>query len=347
MKLSVIIPCFNEKDRIVDCLEVLWKQTIKPEIMIVDGGSTDGTLDIIKAYQKKLKIKLFKETGVNRSPGNARNIGVKKTTGQIIYLMDVDSKIEPDFIKRIVKEFQRHPKALMIRFNCIPYFPKHFRNPLEEAIFYKDERGDSKLIIFTKKLFEKIGYLDPSLGFGEDKEWMKKAMQQPITDVKTHLVQSKSGYLDFEGMAQRYTWYGRTIPLYMSKVGFSDYAVLFGSALAILMFFIAVFAGAILMLFFSASVVALLSSIGVYSQSLGLKLLNTANWVFSTFWPILLFLSLPIVRGLLIGLRVFQKFGKLRPLIVLPFVELVAFVFMGQGIFQFLIGNKKTQRALK
>jgi glycosyltransferase involved in cell wall biosynthesis len=342
----MVIPCYNEKDRIKDCLEILKKQTVKPEIIIVDGGSRDGTLNVIKSYKKKLNINLYKETGKQRSPGNARNIGVKKATGQIIYLMDVDSKIEPDFTKKVMKEFQRHPKALMIRFNCRPYFPKSFRNVIEEAIFYKDERGDSKLVILTKKLFKKV-YLDPSLGFGEDKIWFKKVIQYPITDVKTHLIQSKSGYLDFDGIAQRYTWYGRTIPIYLAKVNFRDLGVLFGSILALMIFLNIAFVGTVFLLFFGATITSLFSYFGLYPQTLGINLLYTANTVLIMFWPWLLFIALPLLRGILIGLRIFQKFGKTRPLLILPFIEVISFMFMGQGILQFILGNKKTQRSLR
>lgn len=312
MKLSVITPCFNEEERIEEYLRVLERQTVKPEVIIVDGGSTDRTVEIIKQHMKKHKnIKLFKETGAKKSPGNARNIGWKKATGNMIYLMDVDSRIEPNFTKKVVEEFKKHPKALLIRFNCKPYFPKKFKNPLEKAIFYKDERGDQKLILFSKDIIKKVGYFKTGLGFGEDKEWMKKIFKQKITDVDTTLVQSKSGYLNFFGMAQRYSWYGRTIPMYLKKT--EDKKIFIG-------------------LVFSIFLVIFTFTFWI-------------NEVFLYLW--ILFLILPLLRGVLIGAKLLKRFRVWEPIIFLPITELIAMFFVGVGFFEFLAGNKRTSRSIR
>lgn len=309
MKMSAITPCFNEGERIEKYLKVLERQTVKPEVIIVDGGSTDGTLDIIKRYMKKNRnIKLLHETGEKRSPGNARNIGWKAATGHIIYLMDVDSRIEPDFTRKAVQEFEKYPDAELIRFNCRPYFPPKFKNLIEKAIFYKDERGDQKLILFTRDIVKKVGYIDPGLGFGEDRIWMKKIMEQKITDVDTTLIQSKSGYLDFFGMAQRYIWYGRTIPMYLKKT--SDRKMLAGLTL-----------------------------------SVSLVVLTFIFWIhpYLTYLLILLLL-LPVARGVAFGLRLHKVFGVKSPMFVLPFTEMLGFFFMGVGFFKYLLGDRTIGR---
>lgn len=312
MKLSVITPCFNEEERIETYLKVLEKQTVKPEVIIVDGGSTDQTTAIIKQYMRKNKnIKLVKEIGTKKSPGNARNIGWKRAKGDIVYLMDVDSRIEADFTKKVVKEFKKHPRALMIRFNCKPYVPRKFKNPLEKAIFYKDERGDQKLILFSKNIVKKVGYFKAGLGFGEDKEWMKKVMRQKIVDVNTSVTQSKSGYLDFFGMAQRYTWYGRTIPMYLRKT--EDQKILFGLILSI-------------------ALVVLTFTFWIHTALLYL-------WILA--------IILPLLRGFLIGAKLLKRFNVWEPFIFLPIVELTAMFFIGIGFFEYIAGNKKTARAIR
>jgi glycosyltransferase involved in cell wall biosynthesis len=98
-KLSVIVACYNEEDKIGTCLDGLLKQTVKPyEIIVVDGRSTDKTVEIIKEYQKRSRlIKLFFE-GNNRSPANARNIGWRKAKGDYLLFLDADSNIGEDFI---------------------------------------------------------------------------------------------------------------------------------------------------------------------------------------------------------------------------------------------------------
>jgi len=99
VKLSVIIPCFNEEKRIGRCLDSLLNQNVLPyEIIVVDGKSNDNTRNIVKEYQKRSKlIKLLIETG-KRSPANARNIGWKVAKGNYILFMDADSICDENFI---------------------------------------------------------------------------------------------------------------------------------------------------------------------------------------------------------------------------------------------------------
>ncbi|MBW2966378.1 glycosyltransferase family 2 protein, partial [Candidatus Woesearchaeota archaeon] len=217
LKMSVVTPCYNEIERIEKYLEVLENQTVKPEVIIVDGGSTDGTLPILRKFVKRYKnAKLFVEKK-ERSPAKARNMGWKAAKGDIVYLMDVDSQIEKNFTKKIIKEFEKNPGVDAIRFVCKPKFPKKFSNVFEKALFYKDERGDGRLIIFARKAIKKLGYSDPSLGFGEDRAWGKKWSKLKIVETSTALVQSKSGYLNARKFFQRYSWYGRTLPRFLKK----------------------------------------------------------------------------------------------------------------------------------
>lgn len=99
-KISVVIACYNEEDRIGKCLTTLLGQTAQPhEIIIVDGGSTDNTVIKIKEFQKKNKlIKLLHETG-KRSPANARNIGWKAASGDYILFLDADGQFDKSFIE--------------------------------------------------------------------------------------------------------------------------------------------------------------------------------------------------------------------------------------------------------
>jgi len=103
VKLSVIIPCFNEEKRIGKCLNSLLNQNVLPyEIIVVDGQSKDETRNIVKEYQKRSKlIKLLIETGKRRSPANARNIGWKAAKGNYILFMDADSACDENFVEII------------------------------------------------------------------------------------------------------------------------------------------------------------------------------------------------------------------------------------------------------
>ena len=114
---SIIVPCFNEKNRIERLLQHLQNQTKKPEIVIVDGGSKDGTVELIKKYQKRMKnLKLYFEKGKNRSPANARNIGKKKAKGNFILFMDVDGHLSKEATEKIEKQIKKHSNAVALFF---------------------------------------------------------------------------------------------------------------------------------------------------------------------------------------------------------------------------------------
>lgn len=87
MNISVIIPTCNSEKTIGDCFRSLNSQTFPPyEIIVVDGGSADSTIDKVKEFKD---VKLILSTHLN-TPGSARNRGAEYTVGDIIYFCDSD-----------------------------------------------------------------------------------------------------------------------------------------------------------------------------------------------------------------------------------------------------------------
>lgn len=98
-KLSVIIPAYNEEKSIGETLKSLDKQTFKDfEIILVDDGSTDRTLEVIKKFKN---IKIIE--GEHNGPGFSRNLGVKKSRGKILVFVDADMTFDKDFLKYLIK----------------------------------------------------------------------------------------------------------------------------------------------------------------------------------------------------------------------------------------------------
>ena len=101
--VSVIIPVLNREKGIKKCLKSIMNQNYKNiEIVVIDNGSTDNTVKIIKELQEKDKrIKLFvsKLKGVS----NARNFGLKKSTGDYIMFVDSDDTIDKEMISTMMK----------------------------------------------------------------------------------------------------------------------------------------------------------------------------------------------------------------------------------------------------
>ena len=103
VKYSFIVPVYNTKKYLKKCLDSLIKQTFKDfEIIIVNDGSTDNSMEIIEKYKNKYSnIKVIEQQ--NQGLSLARNNGVKKTSGEYILFIDSDDYIEKDLLKQIDK----------------------------------------------------------------------------------------------------------------------------------------------------------------------------------------------------------------------------------------------------
>lgn len=102
MKVSVIIPVYNEEKYIKNCLMSLSKQTKKAhEVIIIDNNCTDKTIQIAKKYN----VKIIQEHKQGITP--ARNRGFEEATGDILARCDADSILPKNWIRRITDNFTR------------------------------------------------------------------------------------------------------------------------------------------------------------------------------------------------------------------------------------------------
>lgn len=90
VKISIVIPVYNTEKYLADCLNSVMNQTIKDiEVICIDDGSTDSSLDSLKEYQKKHGNVIVIEQE-NKGAGNARNKGIEMAQGEYIAFMDSD-----------------------------------------------------------------------------------------------------------------------------------------------------------------------------------------------------------------------------------------------------------------
>lgn len=94
MKISVIIPVFNEAKTLAEIVKKVERVNIDKEIIAVDDGSTDGSLDILNNIASKGRIRLIKHNK-NSGKGAAIKSGLKMASGDIVIVQDADLETDP------------------------------------------------------------------------------------------------------------------------------------------------------------------------------------------------------------------------------------------------------------
>ena len=118
--LSVIILSYNTKDLLKQCLESVINgltrlriNELEAEIIVVDNGSTDGSVDMIKGtiiHNTKFKIRLIEnQTNLGFAKGN--NIGLKEAKGEYILFLNSDTEIFPGALEKAVDYMKAHPQV--------------------------------------------------------------------------------------------------------------------------------------------------------------------------------------------------------------------------------------------
>ncbi len=172
--VSIIVPAYNEERNISNTLNSLVNLDYpkdKLEILVIDDGSTDNTLNIAKRFEKKYSfIKVYHKK--NGGKASALNFGIRIAKGNFIVTMDSDSIVPPDALKKMLSLFNSEDVAIVIPsiqifspknlVQKIQYIEYAYNNTLR-AIF---DRINSLYVapgpfsIFRREFFNKCGLFD-------------------------------------------------------------------------------------------------------------------------------------------------------------------------------------------
>ena len=98
-KISVIIPCYNVENFIGECLDSVINQTFEDvEILCINDGSTDNTLNILETYgERDSRIEIFSQK--NQGLSASRNLGLEKAKGKYIFYLNSDTVLLNNAVK--------------------------------------------------------------------------------------------------------------------------------------------------------------------------------------------------------------------------------------------------------
>ena len=153
VKISVIVPVYNVEKYISECLDSILSQDLTDiEVICIDDGSTDGSLDVLRDYQMKdNRIRLFAQD--NKGLGNARNVGMDNACGEYITFIDSDDYFTENAFRKVY-DISKNTDAdftlfKLMNFNDetrrasqINYFNMPFLKKFEGNTFNYDDVGE-------------------------------------------------------------------------------------------------------------------------------------------------------------------------------------------------------------
>lgn len=208
-KVSVIIPVYNSEKYINQCIDSVLDQTYNNiELILINDGSTDNSLEILKKYKSKFsQIKIINQN--NSGVSYSRNIGLKTATGDYIMFIDSDDIIIKNYIEQMMEYLQKNNldiiKSSYKKFkkdisNCInvSFFKENYKiinkNEINKLFIETTNFNSSCMQIINKKIIDnnKIEF-ENNIGFAEDFLFTYKVFE----------VANKIGYINNNGYVCR------------------------------------------------------------------------------------------------------------------------------------------------
>ena len=178
--VSVIMPLYNSERYVSDALESVFKQDYQPfEVILINDGSTDRTVEIIGKYDN---VRYIYQT--NQGAASARNTGVASSSGEIITFLDSDDFWPTNRLTVTIRYLDRHPEVgyvlgrqmMFVESGCaVPPWVK------AEWLTAPQDASNTGVLVVRRVTFDRVGLLNTDYRrSGEDTEWLVRASEAGI-----------------------------------------------------------------------------------------------------------------------------------------------------------------------
>lgn len=209
--VSVIIPVFNDASLIGRAVQSALDQTCPAhEVIVINDGSADGTMDALSVFGPKIKVISIPNGGIS----NARNIGIRASSGELIAFLDADDIWHREKLERQVAAFKEHPN---VGFCCCDYSvsQKHvgktinhfsifestedifYDTPLKsdpfEALIKKDFIDSASSVVIRRSVLDMTGLFNVTYRQAEDYDlWLRCALVTDFIILSARLIEKTS-----------------------------------------------------------------------------------------------------------------------------------------------------------
>jgi glycosyltransferase involved in cell wall biosynthesis len=215
--VSIITIVFNGKDSIERTINsVLGQEYANIEYIIIDGGSTDGTIDIIRKYEERIAYwKSERDNGIS----DAFNKGISAANGSIIGFVNSDDWYNPDTISKIVPHFGNHS----IVYGNVQFWSAGRKSHRSYSDHNKLRQGMTlahPAVFVKKEIYEKLGMFNMDFKIAMDYEFIAKAYFNNVSfyNVNSVIVNMALGGLSDRKWVQAFIEERRVKELYQGKL---------------------------------------------------------------------------------------------------------------------------------
>jgi glycosyltransferase involved in cell wall biosynthesis len=170
IEVSVILPCYNNEKYIEDCLSSILNQSYSSfELFVVNDGSTDKSLELIKGIKDK-RITLINNPN-NKGAAYARNLALSQAQGEFLFFTDSDCVVDKEWVQNGLKEIKKS--------NCVGLEGKTYYVSRNRRVTLSDNRpGDVNKdkqymtcnLVYRSEIINKVGGFNISYCYHEDRE---------------------------------------------------------------------------------------------------------------------------------------------------------------------------------